>query len=63
MGEWNRQPMDRKMQHSINEVKLPTMKYYNMPDMAITSKLNFIIIAKYIYTEQTCKEYGLDKWN
>lgn len=38
--------MERKMQHSMNSVKTPGMKCYNMPDVAIISKLNLIIIAK-----------------
>lgn len=31
--------MERKMQHSMNSVKTPGMKCYNMPDATIISNL------------------------
>lgn len=46
--------MKRKMQQSMNLVRIPGMKCYSMPDAIIIPKPSFIIIDEYI-----CKEYYL----
>ena len=37
------------------------IKCYNTPDVAIISKLNFIIIAEYTHIEYICKECSLGR--